>query len=149
MRNSLPTEHKTVDDIWAEIARDVPGGWGGFFLENGAPTIYLVDPSMRSAAVEALYSRGVGELFDIREATVWKGRWDFGQLYDWYRYIWVAVGWPDVLVSSDIDEYQNRLSYGVRSAPAVDSLAAILEAADLPCELFVIEVTGEIVARPR
>lgn len=144
----LPDPPLTIDDEWAAIARQVPGGWGGFFLENGQPTVYLVDPSERSAALAALYARGVGQPFDIRDATVWKGRWDFAQLYDWDRYIWVAVGWPDGLVTRDIDEYRNRLVYGVRDTLALDSITATFESADLPCELLLIEVTGDIVILP-
>ena len=95
----------------------------------------------------ALYSLGVGTPYDVREADVWQGRWDFGQLYDWYRYINdVAVGWPDGLVSRDIDEYQNRLRYGVRDDQALNSLTELFKSAGLPCELALIEVTGPIIA---
>lgn len=83
-----PTEPRTVDDEWAAIARQVPGGWGGLFLENQIPTIYLVDPSKREEAIEVLIALGIGggELFDLREARVRQGRWDFAQLYDWRWY---------------------------------------------------------------
>ena len=141
-----PTTHRTPDDEWAAIARNVPGGWGGFFLENGEPTIYLVDPGEQTAALAALYSLGVGAPYDIREATVWQGRWDFGQLYDWYRYInQVAVGWPDGLVLRDINEGQNRLVYGVLE-DSLDSFTETIESVQLPCELVVIEVMGPIIA---
>lgn len=148
-KDSIPppwSDHKTIDDQMAEVARDIPGGWGGFFLENGEPTIYLVQPAQRNAAVAVLYDRGVGEPYDIRQAKVWKGRWDFGQLYDWYRYInWVAVGWPDSLYWRDLDEYRNRLAYGARSAEGADSLVAVFEAVDLPCELVQIRFGLETV----
>lgn len=141
-----PTDYRTPDDEWAVIARDVPGGWGGFFFENSWPTIYLVDPSQRTAAVDALYSLGVGAPFaDIRKADVWQGRWDFGQLYDWYRYInEVAVGWPYGLVSRDINEVRNRLVYGVLE-DSLDSFTETIESVQLPCELVVIEVMGPII----
>jgi hypothetical protein len=50
LRDALPPSSATGDADWADIARRVPGGWGGFFYEDGTPTIYLVDPSLRDAA---------------------------------------------------------------------------------------------------
>ena len=77
-----------------------------------------------------------------QEPAVWQGRWDFAQLYNLYSYIEVAVGWPDYLNKSDIDESRNRLVYGVSDRQAAESLAAAFGTANLPCELTIIEVTG-------
>lgn len=140
-----PSTFRTPDDEWADIARAVPGGWGGAFFEVGELVIYLVDPTQREAAAAALGARLPG--FDYASASVWKARWDFAQLYDWYRYIAVVVGWPGGLVSRDIDEYRNRLVYGALP----DSIAAVqaaLESADLPCELFIVEEGSPVVVLP-
>ncbi len=141
----VPTTHGTIDDQWAAIARDVPGGWGGLFFDAW-PTIYLVDPSQRTAALDALYALGVGAPYaDIRSAYVRQGRWDFGQLYDWYRYInEVAVGWYYGVASRDIDEVRNRLVYGVLE-DSLDSFTETIESLQLPCELVVIKVGSGIV----
>ena len=141
----VPTTHRTIDDRWAAIARDVPGGWGGLFFEGALPIVYLVDPSQRTAALDALYSLGVGAPYaDIRRADVWQGRWDFGQLYDWYRYLnEVAVVWRYGVASSDIDEFQNRLVYGVLE-DSLDSFTKTIESLQLPCELVVIKVGSGI-----
>ena len=94
----------------------------------------------------AFLCQNAGSGFTTREPAIRQGRWDFAQLYDWRTYIQVAVGWPDGLVSIDIDESRNRLSYGVRDHQAAESLAAAFEAANLPCELTIIEVTGPVIA---
>ena len=101
---------------------------------------------MRSegAAVAALSAQMPG--FDFASADVWKGRWDFAQLYDWYRYIRVAIGSPEGIVFSDIDEYENRLTYGVL-AEAMDSVRAVFDAAALPCELVRFEESAPIEPR--
>jgi hypothetical protein len=132
---------QTIDDQWAEIARQVPGGWGGFYLLNGQPTIYLVHPERRDEAVAALYAFGVGQPgFDVRLSAVLRGRWDFAQLYDWYRYINVQARTVGGLYFTDIDEAQNRLHYGVDSG-AVRQFEAFLQALDLPCDLLTVEAT--------
>lgn len=129
-----------IDDQWAAIARWVPGGWGGFLVDSGRPTVYLVHSEERQQALADLYALGIGlPLYDIRTAQVWPGRWDFAQLYDWYRYIKLSIGWPDGLYSTDINEGSNRLVFGVDTAAKakVESLLATL---DLPCDLVKVSV---------
>ena len=146
-RDSLPpepTQFRDVNDEWASIARQVPGGWGGFFLVDGQPTVYLVEPGRRDEALAALHLLWDWTPYDIRQSDVWQGRWDFAQLYDWRRYIDVAVGWPEGLTSSDLDEFRNRIAYGVRDEGIAASFGALLDSANLPCELVLIEVGGPI-----
>jgi hypothetical protein len=135
----------TIDDRWAAIARWVPGGWGGFFLDSGRPTVYLVHPEQRQEALADLYALGLGQpLYDIRTAQVREGRWDFAQLYDWYRYIKVRIGWPDGLYSTDIDEGRNRLVFGVDTTAKAEVLL-LFGALDLPCDLVEISVESRVV----
>ena len=142
-----PIPPVTIDDQWAAIARTVPGGWGGMFLVSGTPTIYLVDPSKRSEAVAALYAAGVGRpSYDVRQAQVLRGRWDFGQLYDWYNYInSVAFARVPGLASTDIDEKQNRLVYGMVDDNSKSQLQALFQSLGVPCELAVVNVTGSFI----
>jgi hypothetical protein len=139
------TGAQNTDDQWAAIARQVPGGWGGALLVNGQPTIYLVHPEKRDEAVAALYAFGVGQpAFDVRLSAVLQGRWDFAQLYDWYRYINVQARTVSGLYSTDIDEAQNRLHYGVDSG-AVRQFEGVLQTLDLPCDLVTVEASGPAV----
>ena len=137
-----------VDDQ-RDMGRHRPAGargWGGFFIGDDQPIHYLVYPERQDDALAALRELGVTSPFTTREPAVLQARWDFAQLYDWRTYIFVAVGWPDGLVSVDIDEFRNRLSYGVEDVEAAESLAAAFEAANLPCALTIIEVTGPVMA---
>ena len=123
----------------------MPGGWGGFFLVNGQPTIYLVHPEQRDEAVAALYAFGVGQpLHDVRSSAVLRGRWDFAQLYDWYRFINARVSGVAGLYWTDIDELQNRLLYGVDSG-AMARFHSALQQLDLPCDLVAVEAAGPTV----
>jgi len=137
-----PATTLTIDDQWAALARQVPGGWGGFLLDSaGRPTVYLVHPDRRQEALAALYADGVGlPLYDIRTSQVWQGRWDFAQLYDWYRYINVRAWTVAGLYWTDIDEARNRLAYGVDTTAKAD-FESLLATLDLPCDLVTVVVS--------
>jgi hypothetical protein len=137
----------TIDDQWATLARQVPGGWGGFFLDSvSQPTVYLVHPQRRQEALGALHADGVGlPLYDIRTSQVWQGRWDFAQLYDWYRYVNVRAWAVNGLYWTDIDEAHNRLAYGVDTT-AKGELEALFVTLDLPCDLVTVTVSAPVTA---
>jgi hypothetical protein len=142
----------TPDDEWARAAREVPGGWGGLLYVQGRLTLYLVDPGQRDAAVSALerllagtgHARVVPEL---RGAAVRQGRWDFAQLYDWYRYLDQSVWQVGGMTSSDIDEGANRITYGVVDQDARQRLERHLRTLDIPCYLVAIEIRPPVQVR--
>ncbi len=107
-------------------------------------TIYLVDPSVREAATAALDVLLPLPFGSYAAADIQQGRWSFIQLYDWYHYIQMGMGWPDGVITGDIDEAQNRLRFGVL-AENLDSAQAVFEAAELPCGLVELEETRPIV----
>jgi hypothetical protein len=107
--------------------------------------MYLVDPTKEGEAKAALFALGVGLPRDIRQARVIKGRWDFAQLFDWYRYIQPHIDFSNGISFTDIDEARNRLVYGMVSAASKTSLEASFQSLSLPCELVIIEATGPVV----
>jgi hypothetical protein len=147
LRSSLPPPDPLDRDVqWADIARQVPGGWAGIFLDgNGTLTMYLVDPSKEDEAKAALFALGVGLPRDVRQARVIKGRWDFAQLFDWYRYIQPHIDFSNGISFTDIDEAQNRLHYGMVSAASKTTLETSMQSLNLPCELVIIDVTGSVI----
>jgi hypothetical protein len=146
LRLTLPPPDPADSDAqWADIARQAPGGWGGVFLgSNNTLTIYLVDPTKETEAKTVLFSVGVGLPRDIRTAQVRKGRWDFAQLFDWYRYIQPHINFSNGVSFTDIDEAANRLHYGMVSSEAMASLEATFQSLNLPCELVIVDVVGPI-----
>jgi len=133
---------RTSDEVFADIARKVPGGWGGYFFDFDDWTYgtYLVDPSKHAEATTALLEFGI----DIRQMRVKQGRWDFAQLYDWKLYIYAHSSGAPRFVSTNINEALNRLVFGVADVATGDSLAAFFSSLALPCDLLVIEL-GSIV----
>jgi len=113
-------------------------------LEGGL-VVFLVDTTQRDAALAALAARGGLEGMDPKRVRVRKVRWNFAQLYDWYRYLGLHVLSASGLVTSDIDEAQNSITYGVKDESGRRRLERLL--AELrpppPCFLVAIEVVGE------
>ncbi len=144
---------RTIDEIWAEIARQVPGGWGGLFYEptsrasgadtQGPLTMYLVDPRQREAAVTALIRllEREGMLVPgLSRAQVWQGRWDFAQLYDWYVYLNPYVWQVEGVTMTDIDESRNRIEYGVLDEAVRQRVVTLLNELDIPCFLVAVVI---------
>lgn len=162
LRISPPARsHKDWNERMAEVAREVPGGWGGLFYASspesaanrtsGALTMYLVDPAKRDEAIAALRPRLAsatanatgGQIFpDLANAQVRQGRWDFVQLYDWYLYLiqhasrvgGVQYHYSEIAVS------RNRIEFGVLDEAARQRLTARLNELDVPCFLVAVEI---------
>jgi len=147
LRDSLggpvPESRATIDDRWAEAARELPGGFAGKMLEGGL-VVFLVDTTQRDAALAALAARGGLEGRDPKRVRVRKVRWNFAQLYDWYRYLGPHVWSDSAVVTSDIDEAENRITYGVMGESGRRRLERRLAALRprLPCFLVAVEVVG-------
>ena len=131
----------TIDDRWAVTAREIPGGFAGIILEGG-PVVFLVDTTKRAAALQALIARGAIPGRHPARARVRKARWDFAQLHEWYEYVNGHVTGDPGFAMSDIDEGDNRLTYGVGDEAARERFAALLAGLPIPCGLVVVEVTG-------
>lgn len=134
----------TRNRLWAGIARDVPGGWGGIFGEDGVLTMYMVDPSQREEAIEALSGRleGFSNLSSVR---VKQGRWDFAQLWDWFRYISPHVWAVEGVTKAVILEAENRVEYGAMNEDVRTQVNEVLAGLDLPCFLVSVVRFGPVV----
>lgn len=143
-RDSLPpAEPQSPNGRLAEIARVVPGGFGGFFSLDGEPVLYLVDPTQSEAAIAALDTILDADLEGVR---VVKARWDSEQLYDWYRYLDLHVWEGGGVSMSVIDALDNRLFYGVVHDSVLPLVSDRVAALDVPCFLVASSVTGRFYA---
>jgi hypothetical protein len=132
-------------DPWAvraKLALTIPGGWGGLAsTERGPFGIYLIDTTQRRAALAALSAAGVQYISDSTKAV--QGRWTYDQLYDWFRYISSQLYRVGVN-SWAIDEWRNRIYFGVIDEAAATELSRQLTALNVPCFLVAVEVVGPI-----
>jgi hypothetical protein len=128
---------------WARLARSVPGGWAGYALEEGVPTIHLVDPSRRLEAVRAINQLGgvdgrkLGDDVRVRSA-----RWSFAQLYDWSQLLTAKLDGAGIQ-SVGIDVTGNRIIYGVASADEGSKFENRLSSLDVPCFLVAVREEGQ------
>jgi hypothetical protein len=134
---------RTVDDEWADIARQVPGGFAGIILENGTPVIFLVDTTQRQQAFAGLQGR-LSVPGGFAAAKVRAARWNFAELADWYRYLLVQPLWAQIS-SADIDEAKNRISFGAPDSTSRAKIEQSLAKLDLPCYLVAIEQRGFVI----
>jgi hypothetical protein len=151
-----PGAARTPDARWAELARTVPGGFAGVMYDappadgpprtTGRPVLMLVDPSRAAQAKAALVPHLPG--FDVAGADVRAVRWDFAQLYDWYRYLNDRVWQERGVTMSDIDEAANRLVYGAADEAALERITQRLAALPLPCDLVLVRIVPPAQTRP-
>jgi hypothetical protein len=140
-----------ADEIWVTLARTVPGGVGGVFVDKGVGYLWLVDPAKRSEAIAALSATSFGASlqqanFPLQNVVVLKARWDFAQLADWYAYVLPRAVFGVRWSFADIQEARNRLEFGVVDETARVDLERRLQALDLPCNLIAIQIRPPAVA---
>lgn len=128
----------SIDEEFACLAKDVPGGFGGAYLDDRLRLVaVLVDPSQREAALSTLQSLTGNP--DWGTARVVKGDYDWLQLYHWY-YERLFQGSCEDINLTDIDEVRNRIVLGVLDQDAAECVAReVVALKDVPCEAVLVE----------
>jgi len=137
------------DDLWAELATRVPGGFAGvMFSEKGTPLLMLTDTTKATAARAALAPELAGKIhdYDVTRAEARLVRWDFAQLVDWFEYLTqkTSIGQMGI-ATADKDEGINRVHFGVVDSVAMNRLGNYLGGLDLPCDLVQVDVAGRVI----
>lgn len=135
---------ESLDEFNARLARDVPGGFGGQYLDDeGRLVAVLVDPSQRDAALSTLESLTGNP--DWRNARIVKGDYDWGQLYHWYyERLLPELTCRDVY-GRDIDELINRIVLDVLDEKAAECVARnVLALGEVPCAAVVIRTGAQL-----
>jgi hypothetical protein len=138
------------DDYWADLAKEVPGGFAGGILSNGQPVLLLTDTTKAAEAKQALAPKLHLSNFDVSAAAVRPARWDFDQLVDWYNYLIIRSNfwWGVGITSGDKSESLNRIHFGVEDEGSRARLVEKLDGLDVPCDLIVVGVEGRAVLAP-
>ncbi len=140
---SLPSHAHGSPPDRAALARAVPG-FGGIFLEDGAPTVYLTDTGRRPELVGALSAWLAQEGYAPGQVRVRQGDYDFEQLAGWFaaasREAFAAGG----VVFVDLHEPSNRVVVAVENQGAAAGARAAALRAGVPAEALTIEVREPI-----
>ncbi|MFN2565973.1 MAG: hypothetical protein ABR499_13335 [Gemmatimonadaceae bacterium] len=126
-----------------EVAQVVPG-FGGYFLDNGVPTVYLTDPARRADAEAALAGFLEDRGFTAADLRVRQATYDWLQLDAWHERAWPQVLSVSGAVYSDIDEHSNQLRFGGVDAAAVQSIQNVLAGLGLPSGATAVVETAPV-----
>jgi len=132
---------RTIDDVYADIAK-VDSTFGGFFFDSKhVPVVYLTNTarlaSVRAAGLDAFLRRGKKLPGTFRVLPAGYG---WGTLTRWYACAWPRVlGLPDGVLT-DIDEAHNRLRFGVAVATAIVDVRRIVAQCGIPPQAVAVDV---------
>jgi hypothetical protein len=109
----------------SSLARAVPG-FGGLYLEEGVPTVWLTNPAGRAAAEPAirgfLRARGI----DASTVRVRQGRHSWQELERWFARASDVAFADRNAVFVDLDEANNRVTVGVAGPAAAGRVRSAL-----------------------
>jgi hypothetical protein len=148
-----PASLETTDERWASLAVEAPGGFAGAYLET-APSgsakrlvVRLTHPDERDTALRVILPKmgdATGTRPDPTNVVVTPAKFDFTQLLEWRRYLEPHANAVAKVVSTRIDQANNRIAYAVATAADRDALVDHLGELHLPCGLVDV-----VVATPR
>lgn len=125
------------------VAQVVPG-FGGYFIDAGAPTVYLTDVAQRDAAASALATFLASYGWDTSDLVVREARYDYLQLSGWYQLVSAAALRVTGAVFGDIDEANNRLAFGGLDAAAIQGIAGAVSQAGVPAGAVAVQLSGPV-----
>lgn len=133
---SYPLPHAPdVERTSIRLARTVPGGFGGIYLQGETTTALLVDTTKGSEATPAIAAVYQREIQRVAPA-----RWTYAQLYDWKTYIISNVSRSVVPPSIAISEQQNRIDISAPDERSSKALETWLATLNLPCRLVSLSI---------
>jgi hypothetical protein len=127
------------------LGQSIPA-FGGFFLDQGVPTVYLTDPSQRGAVGQALSGFLADRGLAASGLQVRQARFSYRQLEGFFDKARTAVFAGPGGVFADLDEANNRVTLGVEDATAQGRVRAAVAQLGLPDGAVSVEVTEPIVA---
>ena len=126
------------------LARTVPG-FGGLFIDNGIPTVYLTDVTKRGAAERALSGFAQSRGFNPGEIRVLQGRYAYGDLDRWTQAVSYEAFEQGGVVFVDLDEATNRVLVGVERGASHANIRGLAARLGVPAEALVVRETEPIV----
>ena len=134
---------QTIDDLFAEVAKQVPA-FGGMFIDSqGHLSVYLLDPTQKAAAESAIASIFGKDRIPVNGILVLQGQYGFLQLKEWFDRANALLAISGVTLV-DIDESKNRLKIGLENIEARSRVGQALVRINVPREAVNFEETGAL-----
>lgn len=136
---------RSIDDIFWDIAGDVPEFGGAYVGEMEQPIIVLTDTSRLSAVaplVRAVFVSARDTTF-LKPLRSQLGRFGFRTLVAFNRALTPKLTFAGI-VTRDIDESQNRIAISVASETIVPLVWQAASAAQVPASAIVVNVRSSV-----
>ena len=127
----------------AALAAAVPG-FGGIFLDDGAPTVYLTDTNSRPRMERALSAWLAQEGYAPGQLRVRRGEFSYPELLGWFEAASREVFAEGGVVLVDLHEPTNRVLIGVEDQGSAARVRAAAVRAGVPTEALSVEVREPI-----
>src|SRR5688500_17707757 len=127
-----------------DVARAVPGFAGYFIDASGRPTVNLTDPGQRDAAAHALSGFLDSYGWSASDLQVREVQHSYLELDAWYRSARDGALSVSGAVLGDIDERNNRITFGALDAGALANIASVTAAAGIPAGALSLQVRGPV-----
>jgi hypothetical protein len=130
---------------WAKIARTVPGGFAGIVRKPGDRwELLMVDPARRDTLISVVARRLRMQSTSSQPVlpSIRQVRWNYAQLYDWYRLLLAREVSKNAPVSIEIDEFNNRILIEVPDKLERLRILRRVEAIGVPCFLIAVRVNS-------
>lgn len=149
--DTLPPPRRPGDRT-AHLARLVPGGFGGFWLQGGEVHAFLTDLSKRARAQAVLEEQLRGEMgpgaggalerVSLDRIVFHRARYDYLQLEGWYLRLIDRLDHRDVEFTG-IAERENRITVGVRTPAAAEQARRRAAELGIPRDAVTTELVRE------
>ena len=137
-----PAQGQQAPDL-AALARTIPG-FGGLYLDQGVPTVYLTDLAQRPAVERALGGFAAARGVAPAEIRTVQGRFAYGDLDRWFGQVSNDAFEIAGVVYADLDEAANRVTVGVEHAAAAASVRGLAAQLGIPAEALQVKETEPI-----
>lgn len=117
------------------LARSIPG-FGGLFLDNGTPTVYLTDVGQRGIAERVL--GGFARANGASGIRVLAGRYAYGDLDRWFQQVSYEAFEHGGVVFVDLDEAANRVLVGVERGASHANVRSLAARLGVPAEAITV-----------
>jgi hypothetical protein len=126
------------------LDRAIPG-FGGFFLRNGVPTVYLTDVTQRRPVELALGTFARARGFAPEQIRVIKADYAYRDLDRWFRQVSYEAFDAAAVVYADLDEATNRVAIAVEPGTAKDGIRSLAARLGIPAGAVVVREAAPIV----
>jgi hypothetical protein len=153
-----PASPDKTDERWAGLAAEAPGGFAGAYLETATSgsarrlVVRLTRPAERDSALRVILPQvgdATGLKSDPTNVVITPAKFDFTQLVEWRRYLEPHANAVAKVVSTRIDQTNNRIDYTVATPADRDALVSHLGELRLPCGLVDVVVASARASKGR